>query len=149
VHLVQVLVEEDGDLEERPRCEPRNAHATVALEAEERAKSFLAPSRRTERDQEVREVRPGVPEPVRRPRRHDEDVAGAQGAGSAPDPEAKLPEDALEALPLARVHMRRDESSGADEELAGDAPCRPLAEDDALAGHRVPDRVYAFVDRLI
>ena len=149
MHFVQVLVEEDGDLKQRPRCEPGHAHAGVSLQAEQRAQALLSAARRAQLDQEVRDLGADVPQPVCRARRDVEDIAGAQRASTQTDPEAELARHALEALPLARVHVRRDEAPGADEELGRDVICRPLPEDDRLARHRVGDSVYALPDHLI
>jgi hypothetical protein len=97
----------------------------------------------------VRNLAADVPQAVRRPRRDDDDIAAAHRASSQPETEAKLAGHALEAFPLARVHVRRHEASGPDEELAGDTARRPVAEDDALPGDGIPDCVYACVDQSI
>jgi hypothetical protein len=149
VHLVEVLVEEDGDLQQRARAEPRHAHAAVSLEAEERPEPFLAAPRRAELDEEVRDLPLDVPEPVRRPRPHDEHLPGAQDAPPQSEAEAKPARDALETLPLARVHVHRHESTGPDEQLAGHACGRTPAEDDVLTRHGIRDHVYHGLDRLI
>jgi hypothetical protein len=149
MHLVQVLVEENGDLQERPRREPGHPHASVSLEAEQGAQPLLPPPRRAQLDQEMRGLAADVPQAVRRARRDLEHVAGAEGQSPAPDVEAQLTGDALEALPLARVHMGRDEASGPDEELGCDAVGGPVAEDDRLARYRVRDCVYAPPDHSI
>src|SRR6266545_3264693 len=149
VHLVQVLVEENRDLKQRPRGEPRQAHAAVPLQAEEDAQPFLAAARWTELDQVVRLVGAGVREAVRHPRRDDEDAPGPERPAPSPDAEAQLAGDTLEALPLARVDVRRHEATRTDEELAGDASGRPPVEDDALAAHGILDRVYHLLDHLI
>jgi hypothetical protein len=149
MHLVEVLVEEHCDLEEWPRGETRDAHAAVALQAEERAQTFLAPTRRAQLDQKVGDVGAEVPEAVPSSRRNDDLFARADSAAAETNPEAKLARHALEALPLARVNMRWDEATGADEELGGDPAFRPVAEDDALPRNGIRDRVYAWVEHLI
>jgi hypothetical protein len=146
MHLIEVLVEEDGDLKDRARGESGHAHAAVPLQSEQRAKALLAAPRRAERDQEVRGLAAPVPKAVRRSRRDDELVARAESAPSQPEPEEKLARNAREPLPLVRVHMRRDEAARADEQLAADGVVRPHAEDDALSTDGVADRVYRFVD---
>jgi hypothetical protein len=149
VYLVQVVVEQDGDLEERPRGEPGYAHTPISLQAEEGAKALFAAARGAELDQEVRNVAADVPQAVRRPRRDDHDIAAARCAPSQAETEAKFAGYALEAFPLARVHVWRHEASWADEEVAGDPARRPIAEDDALPRDGIPDCVYALVDRSI
>jgi hypothetical protein len=149
VYLVEVLVEEDRDLEQRSGREPRHAHTAVSLQAEQRAQAFLAAAWRAQLDQEVRDLGADVPQPVRRARRDVEDLAGAQRPPTQTDPKAELAGHALEALPLARVHVRRDEAPGPDEELGRHVICRPLTEDDRLARYRVGDSVYALPDHLI
>jgi hypothetical protein len=149
VHLVQVLVEEDGDLEQRPCGEPGYAHAPISLQAEQGAKPLLAAARRAQLDPEVRNFAADVPQAVRGSRRDHDHIAAACRAALQPEAEAKLPGHALEAFPLARVDVRRHEASGPNEELASDATRRPIAEDDALPRHGVPDCVYALVDRTI
>jgi hypothetical protein len=149
MHLVQVLIEENGDLQERPGCEPGQAHASVSLETEQGAQPLLPPTRRAQLDQEMRDLAGDVPQAVRRARRDLEHVAGAKGQSPTPDLEAQLAGDSLEALPLARVHMGRDEASGADEEFGCHAVGGPLAEDDRLARNGVRDCVYAPPDHPI
>jgi hypothetical protein len=100
VHLVEVLVEEDGDLEQRSGAAPRHANPTVALEAEERPQALLAAPRRTELDQEVRDVALGVHEAVSDARRHDEDLTGSENA----PPQAVLADSPLaELLPVREL----------------------------------------------
>jgi hypothetical protein len=65
------------------------------------------------------------------------------------DTEPQLARNALEALPLARVHVRRHESARPDEKLGGDAARRPFAEDDALTRHGIRDRIYHETERMI
>jgi hypothetical protein len=149
MHFVEVLVEEDRDLQQRPCSEPRQAHAAVPLQAEQGAQPLLSAARRAQLDQEVRDLGADVPQPVRRARRDADDIAGAQRPSTQTDPEAERARHALEALPLARVHVRRHEAPGAHEELGRDVICRPLAEDDRLARYRVGDSVYALPDHLI
>jgi hypothetical protein len=149
MHLVQVFVEEDGDLQERPGCEPGQAHAPVSLEAEQGAQALLPPPRRAQLDQEMGYPVPGVPQAVRRARRDLEHVAGAESRPPTPDPEAQLTRHTLEALPLARMHMGRDEASGPHEELGCHAVGAPLAENDRLARNGVRDCVYAAPDHSI
>ena len=149
VHLVEVLVEEDRDLEQGSRGEPRHPHASVPLQAKECTKPLFAESRRSELDQEVRDPWADVPQAVRRAGRHDESLAGTQRPPLAAEPEAELPAHSFEALPLVRVDVRRDIAPRADEELSGDTLRRAYAEDDALTRHRIDDCVYALADRLI
>ena len=149
MHLVEVLVEEHGDLEQRPRSELRDAHPAVTLQAEERPEALLAAARRAERDQEMRLCGAGVREGVNRSRRNDEDVAWPKAAPAQADQEPQFPRDALEALPLAGMHVGRHESTRADEELRGDMPSRPFAEDDVLARHGIRDRIYHEAERSI
>jgi hypothetical protein len=149
VHLVQVLVEQDRDLQQRPCREPRHTHAAVSLQAKQCAQALLPAARRAQLDQEVRDLGAGVPQPVRRARRDVENIAGTERPSTQTDPEAELAGHALEALPLARVHVRRDEAPGPDEELGRHMICRPFAEDDRLARDRVGDSVYALPDHLI
>jgi hypothetical protein len=149
MHLVQVLVEQDGDLEQRACGEPRHPHAPVSLQPEERAEPLLAATRRAERDQEMRSRVTDVPQAVRRSRRHDDDVAAADRQRAQSDPKAERARDTLEALPLARVDVRRHEASGPDEELGGHMRVGSVAEDDPLARDGILDRVYAVVDRSI
>jgi hypothetical protein len=149
VHLVEVLVEEHGDLKERARqAALPDPHPAVPLQAEEDAKALLAPPRRPQLDQEVRDARPSVLQAVRGARRDDEALAGMERPALTADPEAEAAGDALEALPLAGVNMRLHEAARADEELAGDAIGGPHPEDDALAGDRIMNGVRC-VDRLI
>src|SRR5204862_3262483 len=82
----------------------------------------------------------GVPELVRRAGRDGDALAGAGDELLVADPEADAAAEDLEALLLARVHVRgRDEAVRLHEGLDHDglavrlAP--PLPEDDALAGH--------------
>ena len=149
MNLVEVLVEQDGDLQQRTRRESRHPHPAVPLQPEERAKSLLAASRRAQLDQEMRDLGADVPQAVHPPRRDDERVAGSQRPPSPAEPHAQLPGDTLEALKLALVDVRRHEASGPHEELCRDAGRRPLAEDDALTRDWIPDCVYAGVDHLI
>jgi hypothetical protein len=143
VHLVEVLVEEDGDLEQRACTEPGYSDAPVGLQAEEGAQALLAAARRAQLDQEVSGGRAGVPEAMRRPGRHDDGLAGPEPPDAATEPEAELPRDPGEPFPLGRVHVRRDEAARTDEELAADDVRRSHAEDDRLAGDRVGDGVVA------
>jgi hypothetical protein len=149
MHLVQVLVEENGDLQERPGCEPGDAHASVSLEAEQGAQALLPAPRRAQFDQEMRDLAADVPQAVRRARHDLEHLAGAERLLPTPDPEPQFAGHAFEALPLARVHMGRDEASGPDEELGCHAVGGPLAEDDRLARNGVRDCVYAPPDHPI
>ena len=89
VDFVQVLVEEHCDLEQRPRREPRDAHPSVSLEAEERSQPLLASPGRAELDEEVRDPGFDVPQAVRRAGRGDDDFTGADDAGSSAQAEAK------------------------------------------------------------
>jgi hypothetical protein len=82
--LVEVLVEKDGDLEQRACGEPRDAHPAVSLQAEESTKTFLAAPGRAELDQEMRDFFPDVPQAVCRARRYDDDVAPARSVLSKP-----------------------------------------------------------------
>jgi hypothetical protein len=149
VHLVEVLVEQNRDLEQGPCGGARHPNAAVPLQPEERAQAFLAAAGRAERDQRVRDAGADVRETVARPGRDDQDVARPKDAAPPADPEAQFAGDALEALPLARVHVRRHVAAGADEELRRDALRRALAEDDQLARDGIRDGVYASVDRPI
>jgi hypothetical protein len=147
--FVQVLVEEHGNLQQGTRRAPGYVHATVALQAEQRAQAFLPAARRAQLDQKVRDRGPDVHQTVRCSRRDLEHVSGAERPPPTPDAEAELAGDTLEALPLARVHVRRNEAPGPDEELGRHAIGRPLAEDDRLARDRVGDSVYAGPDQSI
>jgi hypothetical protein len=149
VHLVEVLVEEDGDLEQRSGTEPRDSHAAVALQAEERPQALLAAARRAERNLEMRLCGAGIREGVHRSRRNDEDLARPQAAPVRADAEPQLARNAFEALPLACVHVRRHEPARPDEQLACDTTRCPFAEDDALARHGIRDRVYHEAERSI
>ena len=80
VNLVQVLLEEDADLQQRARREPRHTHAAISLESEERTEALLAAARRSELDSKVRDAWADVPEAVWRPWWNDENVTGTQGA---------------------------------------------------------------------
>jgi hypothetical protein len=149
VHLVEVLVEEDGDLEQRPGTEPRDAYASVALQAEERPETLLAAPRRAELDREVRLVVAGVRERVHGSGRDDEERATPQAAPAEAHAEPQLARDPLEALPLIRVHVRWHVSAGPDEQLGADPARRPFAEDDALARYGIRDRIYHEAEQLI
>src|SRR5688500_6757544 len=56
VNLVEVLVEEHGDLKERTGAEPRYADTAILLQTEEGAETLLASPRWAELDQEVRDL---------------------------------------------------------------------------------------------
>jgi hypothetical protein len=154
VDLIQVLLEENADLQQRPRREPCHSHKAISLKSEERAEALLAAARRVELDPEVRDTRADVSEAVWRSRLNDQDVAGAEGEPSQPEPEAQFAGHTLEPLPLASVDVRWDEAAGPHEEVGRDTPRRALAEDDALARDRVGDciygdRVYTGLDHLL
>jgi hypothetical protein len=148
VHLVEVLVEEHRDLEERARAEPGDVNAAVLLQPEQCPQTFFAAARRAEFDLEMRDVRSWVPEPVRSTGRYDHDLACPGEASFSAEPELQQAGDAFEAFPLARVDVTGHEAAGPDEKLAGHATRAALAEDDALARDRVADDVYAF-DQMI
>jgi hypothetical protein len=140
--LVEVLVEEHGDLQDGPRDpESGEPQAPVSLQAEQRAQSFLAAQRRRQLDEEVRHLVPGVPEPVRRARRNHDCVAGTERPPPPSEPEAKRSRDTLEALELSAVNVHRHESAGPDEQLPGHAIAGQPAEHDPLPTHRILDRI--------
>ena len=146
VNLVEVLVEEHGDLKQRTGAEPRHADTAILLQTEEDAETLLASPRWAELDQEVCDLAADVSQTVGRARRDDDDVALANRAPDSAQPEEKLARDTLEPLPLPAVHVRRNEPAGLYEELGADAAGRALAKDDALPGDGIRDRVYAFLD---
>ena len=139
--LVQILVEEDGYLEQRPRPEAADAYPPVPLQPEQCSQPLLAAPRRAQLDEEPCGCGATVPEAVDRPRRNDQDVTGAERAAAQADAKAELARCTLEAFPLARVHVRRDEPIRLNEQLARDAAVRPLAKDDRLTRHGIRDCV--------
>jgi hypothetical protein len=149
MNLVQVLLEEHGDLKHRTRREPGDVHTAVSLEAEERAEPFFAASRRGELDQKVRDLAAGIPQTVRSAGRDLEELARAQGQPVPPQTEAKVAGHTLEPLRLASMDVRRYETAGPDEELGRHTARRSFAENDALPRHRIADCVYALVDHSI
>jgi len=76
-------------------------------------------------------------------------VRPARAAADAVRAEGERARDALEPLGLLRWTCAGTKSRRPDEELGGDPLARPLDEDDALAGHRILDRVGVHLDRPI
>jgi len=149
MNLVEVLVEEHGDLKERAGREPGHANTAVALQTEECAKTLLASSRRTELNEEMSGLAADVSQAVGRPGRDDDHVSLTGHAPDPAQPEAELAGYALESFPLLGVHVCRHEPAGPHEQLAADAAGRPLAEDDRLPAHGIRDSVYAWLDHSI
>jgi hypothetical protein len=137
VDLVEVLVEEDGDLEHWARdAESGDTHTSVPLQAEQGAQPFPAAQGRGELDEKVRYLGPDVPEAVSRSRWDDDFVPGSERSPLPSAFEAERSRDTLEPLQLAGVDMHRHESAGSHEQVACDTLARPLSEHNQLTGDR-------------
>ena len=120
--------------------------AAFGREVEHRLNQRLELQCRPDLADEVSDFVAGVPELVRRARGHREALARAGDELLPADSEADRAAEHLEALLLARMHVRRgDEAVRLDVGLDHDGRAVRLAarlpEDDALAGDRVLDRI--------
>src|SRR6185437_12886958 len=125
---------------------PLAIRAAVRCEVEHRLDQRLELQRGPDLTDEVRDLVAGIPELVRRARGHRKALAGSGDELLPADPEPDGAAEHLEALLLARVHMRRgDEAVRLDVGLDHDGRSVRLAarlpENNALAGDRVLDRI--------
>jgi hypothetical protein len=115
-------------------------------ELEHRLDQRLELERGRDLAEEANLVLAGVPEPVRRTRLDRDHCARPRDQLALSRPQAELALEHLEALGLARMHVRRgDEPVGAndrlDEHRSAAGLLRGAVEDEHLAGHRVLEPV--------